>query len=214
MRLLFLCAIIIVAAPVSAQKTKPEIENEWVRVVRESQEPHAKTPMREHPPQVIVYLSEANERIIGSDGKAKTFRRKYGDVAYFAAGRDSHENVSNLTIKEVVVELKTPSEQSKSTPVRLDPVKLDPKHHRVRLENDRVRVIDTVLVPHLKSPEHEHPHYVVIYLTELHTTQTLPDGRVVDNPRAAGEVAWRDAIKHVTENVGSHTAEEIQIELK
>jgi hypothetical protein len=66
----------------------------------------------------------------------------------------------------------------------------------------------------LKSPMHEHPHYVVVYLTELHTTMTLGDGKIVDNPRRPGEVAWRDALKHVTENIGDHTAVEIQIELK
>ena len=214
MKLLFLSTMIIVTAAISAQEAKPEVENEWVRVVRESQSPHVTTPMRAHPPQVVVYLSDANERIIGSNGKTKTIRQKHGDVTYFDAGTYAKENVSNLTIHEVVVELKNPSGRSKSTPVALDPVKLDPKHHHIKLENDRVRVIDTVLVPHLKSPEHEHPHYVVVYLTELHTTQTLPDGRVVDNPRAAGEVAWRDAVKHVTENVGARTAEEIQIELK
>ena len=214
MKLLLLAAILIVAAPISAQETKSEIENQWVRVVRETQVPHAKTSIREHPPQVVIYLSSFQERIIGTSGKAVTIRRKYGDVAYFDAGTYAQENVSNLTIHDVVVELKSTSERSKSMSVALDPVQLDPKHHRIRLENDRVRVIDTILVPHVKSPAHEHPHYVVVYLTELHTTQTLPDGRVVDNPRSAGEVAWREATKHVTENVGTRTAEEIQIELK
>jgi hypothetical protein len=36
----------------------------------------------------------------------------------------------------------------------------------------------------------------------------------VDNPRRAGEVARRDAMKHVMENVGDQTAVEIQVELK
>ena len=36
----------------------------------------------------------------------------------------------------------------------------------------------------------------------------------VDNPRRPGEVAWRDALKHQTENIGEKTAVEIQIELK
>ena len=92
-------------------------------------------------------------------------------------------------------------------------MKLDSKHHPVPFENDRVRV-HTILDPHVKSPQHEHPSYVVVYLTELHTTQTLPDGRKVDNPRKPGEIAWRDALKHETENIGDKRAEEIQIELK
>jgi hypothetical protein len=32
--------------------------------------------------------------------------------------------------------------------------------------------------------------------------------------RRAGEIAWRNAYRHTTENVGDRTAVEIQIELK
>jgi len=42
----------------------------------------------------------------------------------------------------------------------------------------------------------------------------LGDGRVVDNPRRPGEIDWRNPLKHETENIGEHTAVEIQIELK
>jgi quercetin dioxygenase-like cupin family protein len=111
-----------------------------------------------------------------------------------------------------VIELKPGAPPS--PPVALDPVRLDPKYHTVPLENDRVRVLRTVLEPRVKSPQHEHPHYVVVYLTELHTTMQMADGRVVDNPRRPGEVAWRDALKHITENVGPRTAVEIQVEVK
>jgi hypothetical protein len=114
--------------------------------------------------------------------------------------------------EHIVIELKAGA--PKSPPVQLDPVKLDPEHHIVILENDRVRAIRTILVPHLKSPRHEHPHYVVVYLTDLHTTMTMADGREVDNPRRPGDVAWRDALNHVTENIGDKTAIEIQVEIK
>ena len=113
-----------------------------------------------------------------------------------------------------MIELKPRPADYKAAPIALDPVKLDPPHHLVPLENDRVRVLRTILEPHLKSPMHEHPHYVVVYLTELHTTMTLGDGRTVDNPRRPGEIAWRDALRHVTENIGDRTAVEIQVELK
>jgi len=84
----------------------------------------------------------------------------------------------------------------------------------VPIENARVRVLRTILEPHLKGPKHDHPSYVVVYLTELHTTMTMADGKQVDNPRRPGEIAWRDAYSHTTENIGDQTAVEIQIELK
>jgi quercetin dioxygenase-like cupin family protein len=157
-------------------------------------------------------LTDVHERLIGADGKSRDVNAKAGEVAYNEAARHSDENVSDQPLEAILVELKTGA--PKSAPVALDPVKLDPEHHLVPLENQRVRVLRTILEPHLKSPMHEHPHYVVVYLTELHTTMLLGDGREVDNPRHPGEVAWRDYLKHQTENIGEKQAVEIQIELK
>jgi hypothetical protein len=131
-----------------------------------------------------------------------------GSVHYFP-GKTKHVYEDG---EHVLIELKHGA--SKSPAVALDPVKLDPEHHIVIVENDRVRVIRTILEPHLKSPRHEHPHYVVVYLTDLHTTMTMADGRNVDNPRKPGDIAWRDALTHVTENIGEKTAVEIQVEIK
>ena len=168
--------------------------------------------MAERLPHVVVYLTDVHQRISGADDHVQDITRTSGAVAYRDGGRYAEENVSDGPAEAIVVELKPGA--PKSPRVTLDPVTLDPQYHTVPFENDRVRVLRTVLAPHVKSPLHEHPHYVVVYLTELHTTMELGDGRVVDNPRRAGEVAWRDAMKHVTENVGDRTAVEIQIELK
>jgi len=42
----------------------------------------------------------------------------------------------------------------------------------------------------------------------------LGDGKAIDNPRRPGEIAWPDALNHVTENIEDRTAMEIQVELK
>ena len=139
---------------------------------------------------------------------------KAGNVAWLPAGRDAQENLSDHPVEFVLVELKPGAPEAKGWPVELDPVKLNPAHEQVLFENARVRVLRTILEPHLKGPAHDHPSYVVVYLTELHTTMTLADGNQVDNPRHPGEVAWRDPYRHATENVGDRTAVEIQIELK
>ena len=135
-------------------------------------------------------------------------------TAYLAASTRTIENTSDKPLEEIVIELKPGAPKLPSPPIILDPVKLDPKYHTVDFENDRVRILRTVLEPHIKSPMHEHPPYVVVYITELHTTMALSDGKLVDNIRRKGEVAWRDAMKHSTENVGNRTAMEIQVELK
>ncbi len=207
-----LIPILAVLAFTPMLESKREIDNEFVRVVRETLAPREQAVVHHDLASVVVYLTDAHLKINSANGKVKEVSPKAGDVGYFAEGLNREENLSASRVEAVVVELK-PS-KSRSAPVALDPVKLDPQHHLVPLQNARVRVLRTILEPHLKSPEHEHPHYVVVYLTELHTTQTLPDGRVVDNPRKAGDIGWRDALKHITENIAEKRAEEIQIELK
>jgi len=211
---LSICLSVFLVTTANAASEKVEIENQWVRVLRVMQAPHDKSPMHEHPASVVVYLTDLHQKITGADGKTQDLKKKAWEVAYFDAMKQSEENVSDKAIEAIIVELKPGAPKAIGWPVKLDPVKLDSKHHPVPFENDRVRVLHTILDPHVKSPQHEHPSYVVVYLTELHTTQTLPDGRKVDNPRKPGEIAWRDALKHETENIGDKRAEEIQIELK
>src|SRR6202035_4208236 len=99
----------------------------------------------------------------------------------------SDENLSDQPLEVGVIELKPRPVDFTPVPITLDAVKLvDPEHHLVPLENHRMRVLRTILEPHLKSPMHQHPHYVVVYLTELHTTMKLGDGKVIDNPRRPG----------------------------
>jgi hypothetical protein len=191
---------------------KAEIDNPWVRVVRVKHPAHAKVGLHQHPAEVTVFLTDVHEKITGADGKVRTLDRKSGDVGFTEAGKDAEENLSDQPLEAVVIELKPGA--PKSPPVALDPVKLDPEHHPVVFENDRVRVLHTLLPPHVKSPMHEHPHYVVVYLTELHTTMKMGDGKLVDNPRKAGDIGWRDPLKHQTEQMGDTPAAEIQVELK
>jgi quercetin dioxygenase-like cupin family protein len=174
---------------------KVEIDNAWVRVLRLTVPPHGRTPGHAHPNQVIVSLGDAPPRV------------RFRPAATEAEGKPVEH-----AVEDVIIELK--QRPPTSTPIALDPVVIDPKYHSVLLENQFVRAIRTVLEPGIKSPLHEHPHYVVVYLTELHTTMKLGDGREVDNPRRKGEIGWRDSMKHETLNIGKETAAEIQVELK
>jgi len=171
--------------------------------------------MHSHPATVVVCLTDSRQRVTGANGTVSEVSHKAGDVVYNEPVTHAEESLSDQPLEAVVVELKRNAQASPAEPtVTLDPVKIDPKYHIVALENARVRVLRTILEPGIKSPLHEHPHYVVVYLTDLHTTMQLADGRLVDNPRRPGEIAWRDFMKHSTLNVGKQTAVEIQIELK
>jgi quercetin dioxygenase-like cupin family protein len=190
-------AVLLAIAPcAAAQKVTVEVDNQWARASRIVLAPHEKLAERAYPESVVVYVNDK------------------GETAHFPAGKRVIENRSDKPVEEVLIEFQDGGGRPPSPPITLDPVKLDATYHTVDFENERVRVLRTVLAPHIKSPPHQHPAYVVVYITELHTTMAISDGRVVDNVRRKGEVAWRDAMQHSTENIGDKTAMEIQVELK
>jgi hypothetical protein len=216
-RLCILLIALVAACPAQdvvavSPEYRVEFENAWVRVLRVKQPAHVKIALHSHPDSVGVFLTDAHEKVTTADGTIRDVVRKAGDVSFNPAVTHFEENVADQSRETILIELKSGAPHGPK--VAIDPVKVDPKHHIVVVENDRVRAIRTTLEPHLKSPMHEHPHYVVVYMTDLHTTMKMSDGRVVDNPRHRGDVAWRDALKHETEQEGDKTAEEIQVEIK
>jgi quercetin dioxygenase-like cupin family protein len=95
-----------------------------------------------------------------------------------------------------------------------DAVKVDPKHYKVEVENDQVRVLRFHIGPGETSPMHSHPANVLVVLTGGHVKITSGDGKAREITRKAGDVAYRAAEKHTVENLGDKDYESITIELK
>ena len=96
----------------------------------------------------------------------------------------------------------------------LDAVKLDPEHYTVELENDKVRVLRIKYGPGEKSVMHDHSEGVVVFLNDQEAKFTLGDGETFNVSSEAGQVIWANPVRHQPENIGSESAEVIQIELK
>jgi len=95
-----------------------------------------------------------------------------------------------------------------------DPVKKDPKHYKVALENDQVRVLHITVGPHEKTPTHSHPASVSVWLTDSRVKLTYPDGKTEEVQRKAGDAVWNAGVKHAGENLTDKRLEVIQVELK
>lgn len=95
-----------------------------------------------------------------------------------------------------------------------DSVKVDPAHHKVEFENDQVRVLRVTLPAGEKTPVHEHPDIVAVFLNDSANRVTPVGGKADDTPRKAGQVVSLKAVKHTVENRGTTTAEIIVVELK
>src|SRR2546428_4280360 len=83
-----------------------------------------------------------------------------------------------------------------------DPVKVDPAHYKVLLNNPHVRVLDIRVKPGEKTPMHSHPNYVVYSFTNGTVKFTLPNGKTNTATLKAGEATWRNAETHAGENTG------------
>jgi beta-alanine degradation protein BauB len=123
------------------------------------------------------------------------------------------EELAGLKSEALMVELKEPG-TGVAANTTVDPVKVDPKHYSVVLENDRVRVLQAKYGPHEKSVMHEHPASVAVFMTDGHAKFTLADGTTRNVDSKAQDATWEDPGKHLPENVGETAFEVIVIELK
>ena len=96
-----------------------------------------------------------------------------------------------------------------------DAVKVDSKHYKVEMENDRVRVVRIAYHGREKSVMHQHPPGIGIFLTGAHFKFTYPDGKVEDIKAKAGDYLWFDKVwEHLPENLSDRNFACLYVELK
>jgi len=95
-----------------------------------------------------------------------------------------------------------------------DPVKVDPNHYTVESENADVRILRFHYGPHEKSVMHSHPNLVAVFLTDMRTKMTTPDGKSQEVIGKAGQAQWEPAGSHLPENLGDKPIEGILVEFK
>jgi quercetin dioxygenase-like cupin family protein len=95
-----------------------------------------------------------------------------------------------------------------------DPAVVNSKTIRVRLENDRVRVLEAILPPGIKEQVHSHPAYVIYVLEGGRYRNYAADGKITEGELKTGEVIYRDPLTHAAENIGDKPLHMILVELK
>lgn len=94
----------------------------------------------------------------------------------------------------------------------LDAMTAAPDHHRVLLENDRVRVLDTRLASGDTTPVHEHAWPAVLHVLSWSDFVRIDrEGNVVLDSRATGmnpqpgTISWSQPLTpHAVRNLGAH----------
>ena len=109
-----------------------------------------------------------------------------------------------------------------SWPADLDALVAAPSHHRLVLENDRVRVLDTRIEPGERTPVHTHQwpavHYVLSWSDFVRRDAegvVLLATRASANLQSPPSVLWGEPLgPHSLENVGRAPLHVISVEVK
>jgi quercetin dioxygenase-like cupin family protein len=208
------------------QHYRLEVENQWVRAIREQMGPSEKMPMHQHPApgSVIVFLTDRHNRLTAPDGRSQELRNHAGDLMWSMPSTHRSENLTSAPFEAVQIEPRQPNKPpaskasaSPAPPDKLDATVVDPQHYHIEFENEYVRVIRVSIGPHEKLRLHKHPDTgaVLVHLTDQNMRLTLADGTTRDSRYAAKQVRWVDpGIAHQDENLSDAPLRFIRIELK
>ncbi len=193
------------------------VDNDRVRVLEARLAPGDKEQMHSHPPYVIYVISGGKALDHTADGKTTEMALSAGDVVYRDATRHWAENVGTTEIHLILIELKTSQSSvlTAQTAAAPDAVKLSPQFYTIRIDNDRVRVVEYRLKPGQREPMHTHLAGVAYVIGPAKLRTTFADGASVDGTLGAGDVHWREQnVVHSVENIGNTEAHALIVELK
>ncbi len=167
--------LLLAAVPIPAQGvgkpdpslSKIEVENDQIRVLRVTLQPHQKSPMHSHPALCGVTLTANNLRVYLPDGSSRESHRSPGEFFWIEPVTHAVENLSDEPMENIEIEFKQSKGQAvpASTTVakpsaqgtETDPVPVEQEpHHRLVFANQYVRILDVVLQPGEVALFHTH----------------------------------------------------------
>jgi beta-alanine degradation protein BauB len=95
-----------------------------------------------------------------------------------------------------------------------DPLKVAPNAFKEKLNNAHVNVLEFMSKPGDKESMHSHPDMLIYVIHGGKLKSTTPDGKAQIIEYKTGDVAWRPAVTHSTENVGTTDMKALLVEVK
>ena len=193
-----------------------EFENDAVKIIRADWGPkEAFASTLELGDLAVVRLAPANFRVTLPDGKKVDRASNLGAALYAPATKIGVENLQDHRVVSVLVELKGKVGGSMTSSLRIDPLISDPGHHRLVLENDKVRIIRAVFGPGEAAPGFfDAVGAVIVSLTPGYFEITSVDGKKAYSRSDFGTATWSPAGRILLKNLSDMNAEFIVIEPK
>ena len=209
--------LLAAATAFAAEAVQTPIDNDQVKVLNVTVQPHEKTRQHQHKVnRVMIYLTAGRQDFEWADGKKTSISFKAGQALWSpAAGLHIAEIASPNPVNIIEVELKKPASGAPVPSSDLEPIKVAAKTYKVEMENPQVRVLRVKIAPHQMIPMHEHMlNRVVVYLTDQHVRATSADGKAETMEHKPGDATWGGPTKHKEENLTDKPVELVVVELK
>lgn len=180
------------------------IDSPRVHAVAVTEQPHHKSALHEHKyNRVLIALGDGEMNYTPAGGKVEKVKFKKGDVRWVpASGPHTSENPGDKPFQMMEIELRDKPQSPPLTISSIDPLKVDPQHYSLVLDNEYTRVLRVRFGPKEKGKEHTHTfENIVVYLN--------------DQARGkAGEMRLDGPRTHTEENPLDHPVERISVDLK
>jgi quercetin dioxygenase-like cupin family protein len=197
---------------VDGEHYRLELENDWLRVLRENLAGGDVGAMHSHRPRVSVYLKDAEVELTPRGGEPSTGKIVAGSAAWGEA--TTHVGRPLSEVENLSIELQDLSGDA-IVPSDVDATVVDPEHHVVEFENDRVRVVRMTYPAGTTSPLHDHPPGFAVFLNAGALTNTPEGGEPAVLEFEAGETQWGSGgPPHTTDNTGDSDVVVLRVEMK
>src|SRR5262249_33177698 len=166
--------------------------------------------------RVMIYLDKCDTIITEANGKVEKQHWQPNEVAWSPSrGMHTSENPNDTPCRIIEIELKPGTGRKPVEAGPLDPVRCDPRHYKVLIDNDQVRVLRARYSGHETGAMHEHLRdRVTVYLTDSELRVSTPDGRHEMRRVRRGDIAWAGVAKHQETNTSTNPFEVIAVEIK
>jgi hypothetical protein len=199
---------------------QPAFENDQVIINL----PHAK--MHDHKQnRVMIYAFRGGEYLHYLGGRTVDLSWQANEVKWSpASGLHYSEIAAKYAFNDppppngvmgADIGIKKPGVPGKLVSTALDPLRVDPKDHKLEFENSQVRVIRVKMGPRQSLPMHEYAlNHVVFYFTDQNVRETSPDGKAKVAQHKAGDFSWDGPSKRKVDNLNDKPFEALVVEVK
>jgi quercetin dioxygenase-like cupin family protein len=217
--LVLACLVAGQAAAQDTLKANPanatlKFENSRVRALEIVIKPGERDNEHSHPDYATYVVSGGKFRVHTKDGDS-VGEFKTGDVILRPAQTHWAENIGKTTIHLILFEwkdLKLPGD-ALAIPPDKDTLKANADTVKFKAENDKIRALESALKPGTREHEHSHPNYIT-YVISGGSVRNHSNGTESPGEMKTGDVMYRDARTHWSENVGDTTVRVIMFEIK